>query len=837
LEDTGYSSPMSRARAPLVALAALLAIGSPARADEGQWMPRQIAELDQAELARKGLELAPTDLYQPDAGAEGGGLLEAVVNLGGCSAGFVSADGLIATNHHCALAAIQAASSVEHDYLKDGFIAHTRAEEIVAKDEDVEIVRRTTDVTAQVHELVAREPDPATRARAVEQLGKQLVRDCEAAGPARRCRFAEFYAGAEFQLIESQQLRDVRLVYAPPSAIGNFGGEIDNWMWPRHTGDFALLRAYVDAKGESATHDAANVPYRPKRFLPVGDTGVEPGGFVAVLGFPGSTQRYQSSAEVARQIEQVLPARAELYGAWIDLLDAAGRRDAAVKIKVAAKLRSLQNREKNARGMLEGLARNGTLARRGAEDGELVRWASEQKDPRYRDALERLGELSSERRSGFARDFLLDNAGRGANTLAIAIDLVRRVRERDKPDLERVAAYMDRDADTLWSAQQRRIRDFDREVDRALLASWLDRVAALPAGQGFGGRASAEALVRTKLVDETFTHRLWDASWAELERERDPMIAFARALVPEIEALEQRERALRGVMLQIGPRWFEMLDAVREGPVYPDANGTLRVSFATVQGYVPRDGIIATPQTTVAGLLAKHTGVDPFDLPQALRDAAPQAKTTWWADPALGDVPVAMLANGDTTGGNSGSPVVDGRGRWVGLNFDRVWENIAGDFGYSLERSRNIIVDVRYLLWILDEVVHADALLAELGVGEQAKAPARQRFAAAHAATMQPEPRSASAEIGVPREASTSTAAAAGDRGCGCGQPGEPRWGWLVLLGLAARRRRRSHCISDATTVCSDACERPYRSARVLPRTCDAVRRSKGSAPRPSSSD
>ncbi|MBC8072760.1 MAG: S46 family peptidase, partial [Deltaproteobacteria bacterium] len=700
---------MSRVRAPLVVFTALLAIGPAAMADEGQWMPRQIAELDAAELERKGLQLAPGELYEP--GKDGGALLDAVVDLGGCSAGFVSADGLIATNHHCALSAIQAASSVEHDYLNDGFLARTRAEEIVAKDEDVAIVRSITDVTAQVHEVVARVTDPAARAVAVEQLGKQLVRDCEATAPSRRCRFAEFYAGAEFQLIESQQLRDVRLVYAPPSSIGNFGGEIDNWMWPRHTGDFALLRVYVDAKGESPGHDAANVPYKPQRFLPVGHEGVEPGGLVAVLGFPGATQRYQSSAEVARQIDQVLPARAELYAEWIGLLDAAGRRDSAVKIKVAAKLRQLQNREKNARGMLEGLARNGTLARREREDAELVRWTGEQKDARYADALARLGELSSERRDGFVRDFLLDNAARGANTLAIAIDLVRRAREREKPDLERVAAYMDRDAEQLWSAQQRRIRDFDREVDRALLASWLERTAKLPEGQRIAEGASADALVRTKLVDEAFTRKLWDASWAELERERDPMIAFARALVPEIEALEQRERARKGVMLEIGPRWFEMLDAVRKGPVYPDANGTLRVSFATVQGYVPRDGLLAAPRTSLSGLLAKHTGVDPFDVPQAIRDAAPQAKTTWWADPTLADVPVAMLSNADTTGGNSGSPVIDGRGRWIGLNYDRVWENIAGDFGYSPERSRNIIVDVRYLLWILDEVLHADALL------------------------------------------------------------------------------------------------------------------------------
>lgn len=771
----------------------MLTIGVRADADEGQWMPRQIAELDADELRAKGLELAPRELYDP----AGGGLLEAVVNLGGCSAGFVSADGLIATNHHCAMSAIQAASSVEHDYLKDGFLAKTRAEEIVAKDEDVEIVQRITDVTAKVHEVIAREQDPAARALAVEQLAKELVRECEAAAPARRCRVAEFYAGAEFQLIDSLVLRDVRLVYAPPEAIGNFGGEVDNWMWPRHTGDFTLLRAYVGAGGESVEHAETNVPYQPKRFLPVGSDGVEPGDFVAVLGFPGNTQRYQSSAEVARQIEQVLPARAELNREWIDLLEAAGERDPAVRIKVAAKMRSLQNREKNARGMLDGLARNGTLTRREKEDEELARWAAAQKDPRYAAALDRLAELSATRREGFARDFLLDNASRGSNALALAIDIVRRARERAKPDLERVAAYMDRDAEQLWSTQQRRIRDFDREVDRQLLQSWLVRVAALPEGQRFA-QGDAEKLLRTKVIDAPYAEKLWQADWAAIEKERDPLLAFARALVPEIEAAEARDRAHKGAMLELGPRWFEMLDAVRSGPVYPDANGTLRISFAHVSGYSPREGLVATPQTTVSGLLAKHTGKAPFDVPQAIRDAAPRAKTTYWADPKLGDVPVAMLADGDTTGGNSGSPVIDGRGRWIGLNFDRVWENIAGDYGYNVQRSRNIVVDVRYLLWILDEVVHADALLAELGVAELAAAPARSGDATAASTAATPTTKG-SADIGVPREQPREIAPA--EVGCGCATHERSALGLFAILLLGVRRRAQP--CADASTTAS----------------------------------
>ena len=763
-------------------------------------MPRQIGELDADALARKGLAIAPSELWDP----AGGGLLDAVVNLGGCSAGFVSADGLIATNHHCAYAAIQAASSVEHDYLKEGFLAATRDAEITAKDEDVEIVQRITDVTAEVREVVEREHDPAARARrgrAARQGARARLRGGRARAtlPLRRVLLgrrvpADRLAGAP--------RRPTRL----RPAIGDRqlrrrGRQLDVAAAHRRLRAACARTSAPRASPPSTT--SANVPYRPKRFLPVASEGVEPGDFVAVLGFPGKTQRYQSSAEVARQIDQVLPARAELYGEWIDLLEAAGAHDDAVRIKVAAKLRSMQNREKNARGMLAGLAKNGTLARREREDAELVRWAATQNDPRYATTLERIGELAAARREGFAHDFVLEGAQRGANALAIAVDIVRRARERGKPDLERAKEYMDRDADRLWSMQQRRIRDFDRDVDRALLASWLRRVAALPDDQRFASvsEADAERLLRTRVVDPAFAERLWQADWATIERERDPLIAFGRALVPELEALEQRERALQGTMLELGPRWFEMLDAVRTGPVYPDANGTLRVSFATVAGYAPRDGLVATPQTTVAGLVAKHTGADPFDVPQAIREAAPQAGATYWADPALGDVPVAMLSDADTTGGNSGSPVIDGRGRWVGLNFDRVWENIAGDFGYDPERSRNIIVDVRYLLWLLDEVVHAQGLLDELGVAELAKAPARANAGKPDASVRAASP--GAPDLGLPLEQPSELAPA--EVGCGCAAQGGRQGAWplclLLLLGIA---RARQPCADACTTASAE---------------------------------
>ncbi|MEM9453496.1 MAG: S46 family peptidase [Myxococcota bacterium] len=714
-------------RRVLVGCAALLVLGlgMPGHADEGQWMPKQIPQLDPARLRDMGLAMEPRDLWNP----EDGGLMRATVNLSGCSAGFVSPRGLLATNHHCAYGAIQANSSVEHDYLRDGFLAATLADELPAKGSTVKVLVSSEDVSEKIRTLAKAQADPAERARAVDRQRAQLVAECEAASAGHRCQVAEFYNGYEYQLLRYLELTDVRLVYAPPSAIGNYGGELDNWMWPRHAGDFSLMRAYVGPDGKPAPYAEDNVPYVPERHLEVGAEGVGPGDFVGILGYPGRTNRYLPAVEVKRQLEQFLPARVALYGEWIEILERRGAADPAVKIKVAAKLRSLANRHKNARGMIDGIRRNGLLSTRQEEDERLAAWAAEQGEDQT-GVLDGLRRLSEDRRASFDADFLLDNLSRGAGSLAIAIDLVRRAREQAKPDLERREAYKERATKRLWQRQQGRLRDYDRGVDQALLEVLFRRIEALPPERrftGFGVADIARALRATKVTDPAFVKEAFDSADAgTLAASRDPMLVLAHELVDALEEHERDGDRQRGERMVLGPRYFEMLKAVRGGPVYPDANGTLRLSVATVQGYSPRDGLVATPQTVVAGQVAKDTGADPFALPPAIKAAAAAAPQTFWADPQLGDVPVDLLANGDTTGGNSGSPVIDGQGRWVGLNFDRVWENIAGDYGYNVERSRNIIVDVRYLLWVLDEVADAGALLDELGVADRRDAPPRK---------------------------------------------------------------------------------------------------------------
>lgn len=764
------------------ALACLLASVPAAQADEGQWTPDQIGKLDADMLRKKGLQLKAEELWDE----KGGGVMRAAVNLSGCSASFISAKGLVITNNHCAVSAIQSQSTEKNNYLRDGFLAKDQKSEIEAKGKTVRVLDEITDVTEKVLAAAKGASDDTARAKAVSKVRKELVKACEEKDPARRCNVAEFYNGSLYRLFAYTELRDLRIVYAPPRSVGNYGGEIDNWMWPRHAGDFTVFRAYVSPEGKPADYAEANVPYEPKTHLKVSGNGVKPGDFVAILGYPGRTNRYLPAAEVQRYLEQVFPARIEIYGEWIDILEKLGAEDESIRIKVASKLRSMANRHKNARGMVDGITRMKLLDRRKDEETKL-----REKDGAA-EILDGLSGLSAKERATFRRDFLLSSFGYGPRTLSLALDLVRRAKEKQKPDLERVSSHMDRNDARMWKAQERKIRDYDPTVELALMTSFLEHLQKLEGEQAVPAVAGLrpDRLVKgTKLTDKATVEALWKAADpAAIEASRDPMIVLARGLVESIEAMEAEERKVRGQMLTLGPRYFKLLEEVRTGPVYPDANSTLRFSYATVQGYSPRDGLTATPQTTLAGLVDKHTGEEPFDVPARILEAAGKPRGSYWVDPGMGDVPINFLSNGDTTGGNSGSPVINGKGELVGLNFDRVWENIAGDFGYNIPRSRNVSVDIRYLLWMLDKVEDAGWLLDELELGHLRNKPARK----AHA----PDHRREGATLVAGVKEKKGAKDGAGADGCACSSTPDGngnRLGALGLMGLMAvglRRRR-----------------------------------------------
>jgi hypothetical protein len=406
-------------------------------------------------------------------------------------------------------------------------------------------------------------------------------------------------------------------------------------------------------------------------------------------------------------------------------MEAAGTDNDAARIALASRQKTLANREKNARGQLEAIERWNILATRRAAEAEVLAWAAS-KAPAVAQAHAGLVELAREGRASLDRDRLLAESILGPLVLEAAVDIVRFATERAKPDAERRDRYRDRDRSERLDDLRVAGRRLHPPTEAALIADLARRAAALPAGQrieAFAGlevEGAAEKIVLgSVLFDDATRVALLDETPAQLAARRDPLLTLAFALEAELEAKRLRDDRDRGAALRLRPTWRRGMAQFLGRPVDPDANSSLRVSFAHVAGYSPRDGVRYTPQTTLRGLLAKHTGAEPFDAPAALvAAAADPARRALWNDPGLADVPVGFLADADTTGGNSGSPVLDAKGRLVGLNFDRVWENIANDFGYVPAIARNVSVDIRYLLWVLDAVEgkEADWLLRELGL-------------------------------------------------------------------------------------------------------------------------
>jgi hypothetical protein len=724
---------------PALIASALLAtaLAPPAAAADGKWTPGQVLDIDPEWLAGQGLRLPPAGLWD---GTRGTGLLTGAVSIGGCSGGFVSSTGLIVTNHHCLFSVVQEHSSPARNLIDEGFVAGSRAEELPASTLRVQIPRRFTDVTAEVLAAVPDGATPLQRADAIEARQKALVASCEAQADTS-CRVAVFDAGVQYTLIETITLRDVRLVYAPPRAIGEYGGEIDNWTWPRHTGDFAIARAWVAPDGRPADRSDDNIPYRPEFFFPIAQRGLAAGDFVMVLGYPGITWRALIAEEMQERRDRFFVRREELFGEWIEHIQQATTDDDAGRIAVAANLKGIQNRHKNAQGQIAGLDRGRIIDKQAAHDEAVARWAADQ--PAHAPAVvarEALRGLLAERLQGWERDFLMNLMPLGIETVAGGIPplpkalyfgatLAQNAVQRALEDDRRAAGFTDADLPRLRDRLQREQVNYHAGTDKRLFSALVRRALALPTDQRiaavdahFGGlddaalAARIDALyARTSLLDPAAREGLLQTDSAALAAADDPLLAFGIAWNADLQALRQRERERDARISMHRPVWRRAVAAHAGQPIAPDANGTLRVSFAHVQGYAPRDGVLYTPFTTLDGVLQKHTGQAPFDVPPAVRAAAGE-RGSRWQESGLDDIPINFLADGDTSGGSSGSPVVNGWGELVGVNFDRVWENVAGDFGFNPAVSRNISVDMRYMLWLLDRVERADALLEELGV-------------------------------------------------------------------------------------------------------------------------
>ncbi len=704
----------------LLAPLAVLLLAS--RPDEGQWLPQQVREMDWDKLKARGMQLTKDEFWHP----ERGGVLSAAVQINGCSASFVSADGLVLTNHHCGFDAIGRVSTTSDNYLRDGFVAASREQEIPAPGMTVAVVRRIDDVTAQIHAQAAKATNDLERHDLVQAEIARLVAEGQKQ-PNTVCSVASFLEGREYHLYHRTQLTDVRLVYSPPRSIGEYGGDVDNWEWPRHTGDFAFFRAYAAPDGSPRRHSKDNVPFRPEHFLKLSTDGVVEGDLVVVMGYPGRTERYLSSdAVLARQLF-FWPTRQRLYEQILRVLGDASNTSPEKALALAPRIKRLANVEKAARGQVKGLTETAVHARKLREEDAFTTWVEQDPERRkqYGDVLAELRALDARARETEARDLMLSELYGQTTLLRVLVDIASAAMAAEAAGHEgNGLAITPQGRRLIGSATL--TADFEL-VEKPILTILVDALRA--GGEGErphgvevllpDGKSSAEAIDAvfgaSPLMTASGRNKLIDGGRSAVLTGDDPLLVLARGLAKERAEMTIRQRTAAGQRLVIGPRWIEAQQKWRGTSFYPDANSTLRVAIASVKGYSPRDGVLNLPRTTIAGALAKATGEEPFALPDAFLGAVGKRAESRYFDKSIGDVPVCFLMDGDTTGGNSGSPVIDGRGRLVGLNFDRVFEAVAGDYGWSPERSRNICVDVRFILWFVTAAMPSPTLAAELG--------------------------------------------------------------------------------------------------------------------------
>jgi hypothetical protein len=710
-----------------------LAARPPFESPGGMWLPRQLGEHTDT-LKRLGLELDPAELSDPMAYPLG-----AVISLGGCSASFVSARGLVITNHHCVTGALQYNSTPDQNLLVSGFRAKSSGEEkSIGPTGRVYVTQAFSDVTDRVRKGLESIADPKARYDELEKREKELISGCEKARPNVRCELASYYGGAEYLLIERLEIKDVRLVYAPPAGIGNYGGEIDNWRWPRHTGDFAVYRAYVGKDGKPAEYAPDNVPYRPRQHLKLASRPLAAGDLVFVAGYPGRTYRLTTADEALEVVDWYYPRRIELFQEYLALIQKLGQADPELEIKATPLDRGLSNALTYTRGSLEGLTKGGAAAARRERDDQLGEWiqAEPERTARYGQVFAKLGQIFEQRKRTRDLDFALDEVARFPSLVGAAVTIVRMAEERPKPDAEREPAFQERNWERLAQEQQALEKRYSAKLDSALLelalvrsGRLLQRAADVKAvlGPFVPGARSTQAEISksvtaiyagTKLHDTKLRLELLrNATTAQLRASRDPLIRAAVSLWPRLREKKQREDARSGGFAIVRPDYVAALRELSEQPIAPDANGTLRVSYGTVRGYRPApDAPIHEPFTRLSGVLEKHTGKEPFNAPSRLIERARDKQLGPYADRKLGDLPVNFLADLDITGGNSGSPTLDARGELVGLAFDGNYEAMASDWLFMPEITRSIQVDLRYALWVMDGVDQIDWLLEELGV-------------------------------------------------------------------------------------------------------------------------
>ncbi|MBN1154768.1 S46 family peptidase [candidate division KSB1 bacterium] len=696
-------------------------------AEEGMY---PMSEIHKLELKSKGLEIDVLDIYNPG----GISLIDGICKLDGCTGSFVSPHGLILTNHHCAYGAIQTASSEEHDYISNGFLARDRSEEIQAKGYTVRITESYRYVSKDVLSVIKKDMDYGDRTKAIEKKIKAIIKRAESKNPGKRAEVSEMFIGKTYILFIYTYLKDIRLVYAPPRSIGEFGGDIDNWEWPRHTGDFSFMRAYVAPDGSPAEYSANNVPFQPKNYLKVQPEGVEEGDFVFIFGYPGRTYRHQTSHYLDYEYNKRMPYVVDLYSWQNQLMLDMGKDDRSIAITLADRIKGRDNTIKNYQGKLKGIRRLNLIDVWREREKALQSYIDQDagRKERYGSLLQNIGQVYEEIQTTSDRDLLLDYLKRNVTMFNLASTIYESSIERKKDDLEREADYMDRNFDRTVKNSILSLKSYHQPTDMQFMKKFLNDALVLPACmsiQPLWNIASGQtpeinnideflnnAYETTQLDEEAFLTDAFKLSTKELLKINDPFISIADKLYPIYKDLREVRQNRKGKIDELHSQLVDVKKEFMEKEFIPDANSTLRFTYGQIKGYSPADAVYYHPITTVQGVLEKTTGVEPFDSPNRLVDLIRDRNFGRFNHEKLGGVPTCILYDMDTTGGNSGSPVLNARGEMVGINFDRAYDATINDYAWNANYSRSIAVDIRYVLWVTQKFGGADHLLVEMGI-------------------------------------------------------------------------------------------------------------------------
>ncbi len=695
-------------------------------ADEGMFPLNELNHINYKKLKKMGLNLT-YDQIRKD-------ISKAVVSLGGGTGSFVSKDGLIITNHHVAYRAIQFNSSAKHNYIKEGFYADSFEKELPAPGYYAEIILDIVDVTNRIKSKLNDKMSDKERYQTIENEIKKIEKETESKEKNIRASVVAFYGGKQYLLFKKIRLQDIRLVYAPPESIGAFGGDIDNFEWPRHDGDFSFLRAYVDKNGNPAPYSKDNVPYHPKHFLKIAFKPLKKGDFTFILGFPGRTDRYMTGKQIDLFLNQSIPLKLKLFNDIINMMEQEGKKNPELNIKVAFWVKALNNTKKYYEGVQAGLKRDKVVDKFYKRDKEIAKWIKTQKGlAKYSNAIPEMNKIV-EQINKIEKTLTIMGYSNFVSTFGAGANIGRWAEEKTKKDLERDPRFMDRNIPRIKRRLVTMQRDLIPELDKKMLKYFMKLFADLPENERpktfvkyFGNGTKEELYKRidktlddfyktTKLTDKDTRLKYFNMSKEQLEKVNDKLLHFAWDFADELKEKQDNLKGLSGKAIVVKPQVIEVINKFTGKELYPDANSTLRFTYGKICGYSPRDAVWYEPFTTLKGAIEKETGKEPFANPKKLIELYEKKDFGKYYDKTLGGVPLDFLTDNDTTGGNSGSPTLNGNGEIIGLLFDGNFESISSDYYFNPALTRSVVVDSRYILFILDKFSNAQRLIKELTI-------------------------------------------------------------------------------------------------------------------------